>query len=135
MPILALDIGDRWIGVAISDPLRIIARPYTTIERPHLHHFIAEIIIKENIALIIVGYPKTLRGTESKQTKLVVAIKEELETAFPTIAWQLCDERFSSKNATALSKAPKAKEHARAAAFILTTYLNSSHNKINNTSQ
>jgi len=93
MKILALDIGDRWTGIAISDPLGIIARPYDTVATHQLIDVLERIITLENISTIVVGMPITLRGLESEQTKKVKTFTQKL------------------------------KLHAIAAAFILETYL------------
>jgi len=125
--IAALDIGDKWTGVAISDSLGITARPYTTVETTHLFDLITTLYTKESVNKVVVGYPKTMKGTISNQTKKVEQKKEELAAKFPTIEWILWDERLSSKRADSLhkgtSKEAKLKSHAIAAAFILQTYL------------
>ncbi len=127
MKILALDIGDRWIGSALSDPIGFFASPYQTVELPKLNTFLTDTIAKEEIQTIIIGYPKTLRGTESEQTKKVVAHAERLKAAFPEINFVLWDERLSSQQAAKLKQAKtkedKLKSHSIAAAFILMTYL------------
>lgn len=127
MKIVALDVGDRWIGVAISDPLGILARPYTTIKAAELFTFIETVIPKENVSIIVVGLPTTLRGTHSEQTKKIIAITEELEKMFTVIEWKLWDERFSSQQAAKIksikTKEDKLRSHALAAALILSSYL------------
>jgi putative pre-16S rRNA nuclease len=85
MIILALDIGDVWTGSAISDPLGITATPYQTVKTIQLEDFLHKTIAKEKLEHIVVGYPKTLKGTESDQTKKIVAHKELLEKKFPDI--------------------------------------------------
>lgn len=127
MKTLALDLGDAWVGTAISDELGITARPYQTVKPQELVDFLKKIISTEQINTIVVGYPKTMRGTESEQTKKIVAQKEELEAQFPGIKWVLWDERLSSKQAAGIKKT-KTKEdkiasHSVAAAVILTGYL------------
>ncbi len=72
MKIAALDLGDRWIGTAISDASCILARPLKTIEKDTLFVFIEHLLQDEKISEIVIGYPKTLRGTESEQTKKIV---------------------------------------------------------------
>jgi len=125
--IAALDIGDKWTGVAISDALGITARPYTTVETTHLFDIITTLHTQERVKKVVVGYPKTMKGTISDQTRKVEQKKEELVAKFPTIEWVLWDERLSSKRADSLhkgtSKEAKLKSHAIAAAFILQTYL------------
>jgi len=127
MRILALDIGDRWTGVAISDPLGILPRPYATAKTGELDTFLEKVIAKEHISTIIVGLPTTLRGTESEQTKKIIAMTDELKIKFPAIEWKLWDERFTSKQAATIKQAKtkedKLRSHAIAAALILSTYL------------
>lgn len=127
MKILALDIGDRWIGVAISDPLGILPRPYDTCKAGELIIFLKKTIQKENIATIVVGLPTTMSGTDSDQTKKVIALTDELKVLFPTIDWQLWDERLTSKQAASIkstrTKEDKLRSHAIAASLILRGYL------------
>ena len=127
MKILALDIGDRWTGVAISDPLGILPRPYDTSKTADLYPFLEKVIEKERIATIVVGLPTTLRGTESDQTKKIITMTNELKEKFPAIEWKLWDERFTSKQAAGIksikTKDDKLRSHAIAAALILSTFL------------
>lgn len=125
--ILALDLGDQWTGTALSDPLKIVARPYQTVATGHLADFLRDLFDKEIIDLVVIGYPKTMRGIESDQTRKVKSIYEILTKTFPEIKWILWDERLSSKRAESLgknfSREEKLKSHSRAAAFILDSYL------------
>jgi putative Holliday junction resolvase len=127
MKILGLDIGDAWTGTALSDALGITARPHKTAATGELEAFLTNLFKQENIGTVIVGYPKTMRGTESDQTKKVIAAKEQLEATFPDKKWILWDERLSSKRAGDLkqskSKEDKIQSHSLAAAFILSSYL------------
>jgi putative holliday junction resolvase len=125
--ILALDIGDQWTGIALSDALGIVARPYKTVATETLKPFLSEIIKSERLDTIVIGYPKTMQGKESEQTKKVVAYKQELEKLFSAITFILWDERLSSKRAQAIgsrkTQEEKLKSHSLAAAFILDSYL------------
>jgi putative Holliday junction resolvase len=125
--ILALDIGDQWIGSAISDALHITARPYQTVATNTLSDFIKTVTEKEKIEQIIVGNPITMRGTESQQTKKVHETYAQLQQQFQQLKWILWDERLSSKRAedtkSARTKEEKIAAHSRAAAFILQSYL------------
>lgn len=128
MRILALDLGDVWVGTALSDPLKITASPYETVKRGDLDSFLKKIFTEQMIEIVVVGYPKTMgQGTESEQTKKIVAMKEQLEQTFSKVRWVLWDERLSSKRADQLrkgySKEDKIKSHSIAAAFILQGYL------------
>lgn len=126
--IAALDLGDQWVGIALSDSTRTLAKPYTTAPFTEYPHKLKILIEEHKPAAIIIGYPKTMRGTESAQTKKVTAIYEELQKLFPNIIFILWDERLSSKRAQTTSpartKEAKLKSHAIAAAFILDSYLN-----------
>jgi putative Holliday junction resolvase len=125
--ILALDIGDQWVGSAISDALHITARPYQTVAANLLPDFIKKTTEKEKIGQIIVGNPITMRGTESRQTKKVHETFAQLQQQFQQTKWMLWDERLSSKRAevtkSARNKEEKIAAHSRAAAFILQSYL------------
>lgn len=128
MKILALDLGDVWVGTAMSDPLRIIATPYKTIKTTELLSFLKILFTTQKINVVLIGYPKTLKDTESEQTKKVVSQKELLEKEFPEKNWILRDERLSSKHARTIqgkkAKSEGPQEHSIAAALILETYLN-----------
>ena len=127
MKFVGLDIGDAWTGVALSDNLGMFAQPYNTVATGQLEEFLTILLKKELIRTIVVGWPKTMRGTASEQTKKVEAFKDALEQKFTSVEWVLWDERLSSKRAQALKKArtkeEKLRSHARAAAFILESYL------------
>lgn len=127
MKIMALDLGDAWVGVALTDPLRIFAKPFTTVATADLESFLTTTLSQEKISIIVVGYPKTMQGTESNQTRSVVTTKEKLETQFSAVKWILWDERLSSKQARTIknpkNKQEKLHQHAIAAAIILESYL------------
>jgi putative Holliday junction resolvase len=127
MKIIGLDIGDVWVGIAISDALGMFARPYKTIRYKELDSGLKELFTQEKIGAIVIGYPKTMRGTISAQTEKIEQDKQRLETAFPEYPWILWDERLSSKRAQTLKQAKtqeqKQQSHAIAAAFILSSYL------------
>lgn len=122
--IAALDLGDQWIGIALSDASQLLARPHTTIPQKELCSFLSTLFSQEEIETLVVGYPQTLRGTESEQTKKIVKQKEELALLFPHVQWILWDERLSSKQAQTMGKkGDKLHIHAKAAAVILEGYL------------
>ncbi len=142
MKILALDLGDKWIGSAISDALGITCRPYKTVEVKETKLFLEKVIKEENISTVVMGKPTTFSGQESEQTKKIIKtaqiLEEEIGPKFENrIKWVLWDERLSSKRAANLkqkrfkTKEDKRKSHSIAAAFILQTYLdNLAFNKL-----
>jgi len=126
--ILALDLGDAWTGVALSDSTQMFARPVTTVGTKDLVPYLETVCRSELIKKIVIGHPRTMQGGESDQTRKIVAQKEQLEKEFPNQEFILWDERLSSQRAQALApkrRTPedKLKIHARAAAFILDSYL------------
>jgi len=125
--ILALDPGDQWVGSALSDASKILARPYQTVTRDTLFSFLEQTLAKERIEAVVIGYPKTMQGTISQQTQKIIDLHQELQSAMPQVKFILWDERLSSKRADVLSKARTPEEkrmsHSRAAAFILDSYL------------
>jgi putative holliday junction resolvase len=127
MKILALDLGDVHVGTAITDALGMCAFPHKTVDAWKLIDFLQEILAHESIHTIIVGYPRTLRGTISEQTNKIVTTKESLEKQFNTITWILWDERLTSKHAAHYSrsknKQDKHQVHSIAASLILESYL------------
>ena len=99
--LLALDIGERRIGVALSDPMHIIASPYSVIDRKITPDYKAEIrklISEKDVEALIIGLPLTLKNRISKQTEKVQLIIKELtsELALPV---HTIDERLSSVSA------------------------------------
>ena len=127
MKIMALDLGDAWVGVALSDPLRFFAKPFKTVAAADLETFLAQTLVQEKVSEVVVGYPKTMQGTESDQTRVVVTTKEKLEMMHPTIKWILWDERLTSQQARKMrnpkNKEEKLLQHSIAAAIILESYL------------
>ena len=132
--VLGIDYGERRIGLALSDPMGIIAKPFKVIDRKNTTNYISEIIktYKENnVNIIVVGLPLTLRGKESKQTEVVQKFIKEL-TQLGKIPVVPVDERLSSvaaKKSLQLQGVKTGHEKGRvdetAAAIILQEFLNS----------
>lgn len=99
MRILALDVGDVYIGVAVSDPLGITAQALPTIKRSSLEEDLQKIVdllstleVKE----IVIGLPRTLKGTSSVQTEKVQEFAQKLKEKL-LLPITLFDERFTTK--------------------------------------
>ena len=98
--ILAIDYGLKRTGLAVTDPLQIIANGLTTVESPKLISFLKEYFQKENVEMMIVGEPKNWDDTDTHATPLVKKIVEKLKKEFPQIPITMVDERFTSKMAS-----------------------------------
>ena len=99
--ILGIDFGERRIGISISDSLNIIASPLMVIDRKKINDYLEEIrslTIKNNIGLIVVGLPITLKGTSSKQTEKTLNFIKELNQKID-ISIKTIDERLTSLEA------------------------------------
>lgn len=121
--ILSLDVGGRRVGVALGDDREgyVVTKP--ALERrddAHLMAALQAIIRAEDIAVVLVGWPLTLRGGQSAQTKLVQEFVERLkkQVAIPV---RTADERLTTKLAHAAGR--RRDDDSAAAAFLLTTYL------------
>jgi putative pre-16S rRNA nuclease len=98
--ILAIDYGLKRTGLAVTDPLKIIASALTTVESKKLIPFLQDYFQKEHVELILIGEPKNWDQTDTHATPLVQKIIGELSKNFPTIPIQKVDERFTSKMAS-----------------------------------
>jgi len=128
---MGLDIGDKRIGVALSDPGGVLASPFTIIERNHEEDdikAIIDIIIQNDVGVIIVGLPRLMDGTTGQQSAKVEAFVERLRGHTRTPI-KLRDERLSTVSAKRLVQSSgrktkrKPRYDAAAAAIILQTYL------------
>jgi putative Holliday junction resolvase len=98
--ILAIDYGLKRTGIAVTDPLKIIATGLTTIESNQLIPFLKDYFNKEQVELIIIGEPKNWDDSDTHATPLVKKVIVELEKNFPSIPIKKVDERFTSKMAS-----------------------------------
>lgn len=97
--ILALDYGAKRVGVAVTDPLQIIATSLDTIPTDKLLDFLKKYMSQEVVSEIVMGYPTRLNNEDTHATPLVREFVKVLEKEFPTIPVYLEDERFTSKMA------------------------------------
>lgn len=97
--ILALDYGEKRIGIAITDELQIIASGLATIDTKKIFSFLTDYLKNENVELFIVGEPKQLNSTESESEQFIKPFIEKLSQTFPKIPVRRIDERFTSKMA------------------------------------
>ena len=97
--ILAIDYGGKRTGIAVTDPLQIIATGLTTIASADLILFLKNYLKQEQVELIIIGMPKNWDESDTHGTPLVKAAIKKIEKEFPEIALKEVDERFTSKMA------------------------------------
>lgn len=98
--ILSIDYGLKRTGLAVTDPLQIIATGLTTVDSKELISFLKNYFNKEQVELIIIGEPKNLDDSDTHATPLVEKCIKDLQKNFPDIPVKKVDERFSSKMAS-----------------------------------
>lgn len=101
MRILAFDYGTKRIGIAVTDPLQIIATGLDTIHPKDVIEFLKEYLVKEQVELFVVGEPRQMDGTPSQSAQHVKGFINSLKKQFPQIPVVTTDERFTSKMASA----------------------------------
>lgn len=132
--IVAVDYGTKRVGLAVSDPLRMFARPVGAFSQREAVERIQEIHGDDGVAVIVVGWPLTLEGEEGDATERVQQYINRLRNALPDVEVVKRDERFTSemaKDAIRRSGRPskthpkdeKGRVDAAAAALILQDYL------------
>jgi putative holliday junction resolvase len=124
--VLALDYGAARTGVAVSDPTGTLARPLRIVERAASEDGmkeLAELVRAEEAERVVVGLPLTLRGERGDQAEETERFAEALE-AILDVPVERFDERFTTTLA-----GPGGDEDARAAAHLLTSYLEWSRNR------
>ncbi len=99
MRILCIDYGAKRTGIAVTDPLQIIATALATIETKVLFPYLKNYINTEPVGLFLVGAPLNLNDTETHATPLVQQFIKRLQKEIPAIPVQTIDERYTSKMA------------------------------------
>ena len=97
--ILAIDYGGKRTGIAVTDPLQIIATGLETIESKELIPFLKKYFAAEEVELIIIGLPKNWDDSDTHGTPLVLAAIKKLQKEFPAMPVKTVDERYTSKMA------------------------------------
>ena len=132
--ILAIDYGRKRTGIAVSDPLQIIASGLTTVPTHQLMDFLLNYIKQEQVECIIIGHPKQLNNEDSENMKNIIPFINRLKKILPDMPVQLVDERFTSVLAhqTMLAGGLKKKDRQNkalvdeiSATIILQSYLES----------
>jgi putative Holliday junction resolvase len=131
--IIAIDLGTKRTGIAVTDSLKMVAGHLQTVETNALVEFLQSYFRKEDVETIVLGFPKHLDGTPNEMTPRVISLKDRLTKLFPDKKLVLIDERFTSKMAMQSMIAMGSKKKDRrekagnldkvSAAIILQSYL------------
>ena len=131
--ILAIDLGTKRTGLAVTDSLKMLANPLETIETGKLIEYLKNYCSKGDVDTLVLGYPIRLDGTPNEMTPRVISMKDRLGKEFPSKKIEMIDERFTSKMAmqSMISMGSKKKDRKEkagnldkvSAAIILQSYL------------
>ncbi|HJC97015.1 MAG TPA: Holliday junction resolvase RuvX [Candidatus Phocaeicola gallinarum] len=94
--ILAIDYGKKRTGIAVTDPMQIIASGLTTVATTELMDFLLKYTSQEKVERIVVGHPKQLNNEDSENMKRIVPFVNQLKKKLPDIPVEWVDERFTS---------------------------------------
>lgn len=134
--IMAFDYGTKRIGIAVTDPLQIIATGLETIHPKDIVEYLQKYLVKEAVEKFIVGEPKQMNGTPSQSAPMVKGFTTILKKHFPLVPIEMMDERFTSKMASAViaqsgmkktDRQDKSKIDTISAIIILQSYLEKIH--------
>lgn len=138
--LLSIDYGRKRCGIAVTDPLRIVATGLTTTSSASLIKFLKEYTAKETVDKIIVGLPTTMRGEPSESMRYITPAINRLKRELPGIEVDFWDERFTSVLAhramidggmKKMARRDKAAVDEMSATIILNDYLQSKNYNIN----
>ena len=132
--ILAIDYGKKRTGIAVTDPMQIIANGLTTVPTHELMDFLLGYLRQEKVERIVIGHPKQMNNEDSENMKRIVPFVNRLRKVLPDMPVELYDERFTSVLAHQAMLAGGLKKKARqnkalvdeiSATIILQSYLES----------
>ena len=98
--ILCIDYGKKRTGIAVTDPLKIIASALTTVETKDLLPFLKKYFQEEEVELVLIGEPKNWDETDTHATPLVRQFIQKFKKDFPLMKIETVDERYTSKLAS-----------------------------------
>ncbi len=130
--ILAIDYGNKRVGLAVTDPLQMIAHKLDTVPTHALWTFLAQYLEQENVERLVVGYPRQMNNLPSDAVRYINPFIKRFVKLYPEIPVELIDERFTSKMAFQAmidgglrkkSRQDKAKVDAISASLLLQSFL------------
>lgn len=95
--ILAIDYGRKRVGIAVTDPMQIIANGLDTVAAKDVLDYLEKYMNTEEVECFVVGYPKQMNNEDSESVKYLKPFLGKLKKKFPEIPVEMVDERFTSK--------------------------------------
>lgn len=96
MRVLAIDYGQKRTGLAVTDPLQLIANGLTTVATKDLEAFVLDYVHREQVERIVVGQPRQMNGQDSENMRRITPFVNHLRNLLPDMPVELFDERFTS---------------------------------------
>ena len=97
--ILSIDYGNKRVGLAVTDPLKIIATRLTTVSANDIWTFLTDYFAHEEVELVLVGYPRQLNNEPSESIRYINPFLKKFQLTYKNMPVKLMDERFTSKMA------------------------------------
>jgi putative Holliday junction resolvase len=132
--VLSIDYGNKRVGIAVTDPLKMIATRLTTVSANEIWSFLSDYFSREEVELVLVGYPRKLNNEPSEAIRYINPFLKKFQTTYKDMPLRLMDERFTSKMAfqTMIDAGVKKKDRQNketidgvSATIILQSYLES----------
>jgi putative holliday junction resolvase len=95
--IIAIDYGQKRVGIAVTDELKLIATGLTVLNPNELMSFLKNYILQNNVDAIVVGEPRQMNNTASESSRFIEPFLKNLKKTFPDIPIHRMDERFTSR--------------------------------------
>lgn len=95
--ILSIDYGNKRVGLAVTDPLKMIATRLTTVSTEEIWSFLSEYFDREEVELVLIGYPMQLNNEPSEAIRYINPFLKKFHRIYPQMPIKQMDERFSSK--------------------------------------
>lgn len=139
--ILAIDYGQKRAGIAVTDPLQLIANGLTTVHVKDVWEFLLNYLKSETVDCIVVGEPRTMQNQPSDAARFIEPFVARLRKTFPNLKIERMDERFTSKIAhevmltgglKKLQRQNKSLVDTISATLILQSYMHSTQNSSQN---
>lgn len=97
--ILSIDYGNKRVGLAVTDPFKIIATRLTTVSAEEIWVYLADYFAHEEVEMVLVGYPKQLNNEPSEAIRYINPFLKKFQQIYKDMPIKLMDERFTSKMA------------------------------------
>ncbi|MGC8865559.1 MAG: Holliday junction resolvase RuvX [Bacteroidales bacterium] len=97
--IMAIDYGQKRVGIAVTDELQLIPNALTTLHVSEVMPFLKDYLQREKVDIVVVGEPRNMDNTPSDAERFIAPFIKHLQKTFPTLRIERFDERFTSRMA------------------------------------